>query len=148
MSDLQKQIYKRILQKDIDVVNSGSDRARLLNMVMQLRKCCNHPYLFEGAGTPFMTGEHLVTTSGKLILLDKLLPKLQQRGSRVLIFSQMTRLLDVLEDYLMYRGYQYCRIGGNTDGQIAKTPSKSTTDRARKSLCFFCPPELVAWVLT
>ena len=120
MSDLQKQIYKRILQKDIDVVNSGSDRARLLNMVMQLRKCCNHPYLFEGAepGPPFMTGEHLVTTSGKLILLDKLLPKLQQRGSRVLIFSQMTRLLDVLEDYLMYRGYQYCRIDGNTDGQI------------------------------
>ena len=75
---------------------------------------------FEGAepGPPFMTGEHLVTTSGKLILLDKLLPKLQQRGSRVLIFSQMTRLLDVLEDYLMYRGYQYCRIDGNTDGQI------------------------------
>ena len=120
MSDLQKQIYKRILQKDIDVVNSGSDRSRLLNMVMQLRKCCNHPYLFEGAepGPPYITGEHLVTTSGKLILLDKLLPKLQQRGSRVLIFSQMTRLLDVLEDYLMYRGYQYCRIDGNTDGQI------------------------------
>ena len=120
MSDLQKQIYKRILQKDIDVVNSGSDRSRLLNMVMQLRKCCNHPYLFEGAepGPPYITGEHLVTTSGKLILLDKLLPKLQQRGSRVLIFSQMTRLLDVLEDYLMYRGYKYCRIDGNTDGQI------------------------------
>jgi SWI/SNF-related matrix-associated actin-dependent regulator of chromatin subfamily A member 5 len=120
MSDLQKQIYKRILQKDIDVVNSGSDRARLLNMVMQLRKCCNHPYLFEGAepGPPYITGEHLVTTSGKLILLDKLLPKLQERGSRVLIFSQMTRLLDVLEDYLMYRGYHYCRIDGNTDGQI------------------------------
>ena len=76
MSDLQKQIYKRILQKDIDVVNSGSDRSRLLNMVMQLRKCCNHPYLFEGAepGPKYITGEHLVTTSGKLILLDKLLP--------------------------------------------------------------------------
>jgi len=120
MSDLQKQIYKRILQKDIDVVNSGADRARLLNMVMQLRKCCNHPYLFEGAepGPPYITGDHLITTSGKLILLDKLLPKLQQRDSRVLIFSQMTRLLDVLEDYLMYRGYKYCRIDGSTDGQI------------------------------
>ena len=50
--------------------------------------------------------------------MEVLLPKLRQRGSRVLIFSQMTRLLDVLEDYLMYRGYQYCRIDGNTDGQI------------------------------
>lgn len=49
---------------------------------------------------------------GKLVLLDKLLPRLQSRGSRVLIFSQMTRLLDVLEDYFLYRGYKYCRIDG------------------------------------
>ena len=46
------------------------------------------------------------------MLLDKLLPRLQSRGSRVLIFSQMTRLLDVLEDYFLYRGYKYCRIDG------------------------------------
>ena len=46
------------------------------------------------------------------MLLDKLLPKLQSRGSRVLIFSQMTRLLDILEDYCLYRGYKYCRIDG------------------------------------
>ncbi len=50
--------------------------------------------------------------TGKLVLLDKLLPRLQSRGSRVLIFSQMTRLLDVLEDYFLYRGYKYCRIDG------------------------------------
>ena len=46
------------------------------------------------------------------MLLDKLLPKLQSRNSRVLIFSQMTRLLDILEDYCLYRGYKYCRIDG------------------------------------
>ena len=51
--------------------------------------------------------------AGKLVLLDKLLPRLQSRGSRVLIFSQMTRLLDVLEDYFLYRGYKYCRIDGD-----------------------------------
>ncbi len=57
---------------------------------MQLRKCCNHPYLFQGAepGPPYLTGDHLVENSGKMVLLDKLLPKLQQRGSRILIFSQ------------------------------------------------------------
>ncbi|XP_016197018.1 ISWI chromatin-remodeling complex ATPase CHR17 isoform X2 [Arachis ipaensis] len=55
--------------------------------------------------------------SGKMVLLDKLLPKLKERDSRVLIFSQMTRLLDILEDYLMFRGYQYCRIDGNTGGE-------------------------------
>ena len=53
-----------------------------------------------------------LTFAGKLVLLDKLLPRLQSRGSRVLIFSQMTRLLDVLEDYFLYRGYKYCRIDG------------------------------------
>jgi SWI/SNF-related matrix-associated actin-dependent regulator of chromatin subfamily A member 5 len=56
-----------------------------------------------------------VTIIGKLSVLDKLLPKLQSRGSRVLIFSQMTRTLDIIEDYCHIRNYQYCRIDGNTN---------------------------------
>ena len=51
-----------------------------------------------------------------MVVLDKLLPKLQEQGSRVLIFSQMTRILDILEDYAMWRGYQYCRLDGQTGG--------------------------------
>ncbi|KAK9812302.1 hypothetical protein WJX73_000685 [Symbiochloris irregularis] len=119
MSEMQKKYYAALLQKDIEAVNSGADRSRLLNIVMQLRKCCNHPYLFQGAepGPPFTTGDHLINNAGKLVLLDKLLPKLQSRGSRVLIFSQMTRLLDILEDYCLFKGYQYCRIDGNTSGE-------------------------------
>ncbi|XWS08635.1 hypothetical protein CRYUN_Cryun40dG0018600 [Craigia yunnanensis] len=119
MSQMQKQYYRALLQKDLEVVNAGGERKRLLNIAMQLRKCCNHPYLFQGAepGPPYTTGEHLVTSAGKMVLLDKLLPKLKERDSRVLIFSQMTRLLDILEDYLMFRGYLYCRIDGNTGGE-------------------------------
>jgi SWI/SNF-related matrix-associated actin-dependent regulator of chromatin subfamily A member 5 len=119
MSDLQRKYYAALLQKDMDAVTGGAERARLLNIVMQLRKCCNHPYLFQGAepGPPYETGEHLVENAGKLVLLDKLLPKLQARGSRVLIFSQMTRMIDILEDYCLYRGHQYCRIDGNTSGE-------------------------------
>ncbi|KAG5554954.1 hypothetical protein RHGRI_012488 [Rhododendron griersonianum] len=119
MSQMQKQYYKALLQKDLEVVNAGGERKRLLNIAMQLRKCSNHPYLFQGAepGPPYTTGEHLISTAGKMVLLDKLLPKLKERDSRVLIFSQMTRLLDILEDYLIYRGYQYCRIDGNTGGE-------------------------------
>lgn len=91
---------------------------RLLNIVMQLRKACNHPYLFDGAEPmPYTNGEHLVTNSGKMVVLDKLLPKLKAVGSRVLIFSQMTRVLDILEDYMAFRGYQYCRIDGSTSGE-------------------------------
>ncbi|PKA62262.1 putative chromatin-remodeling complex ATPase chain [Apostasia shenzhenica] len=104
MSQMQKHYYRALLQKDLEVINAGGERKRLLNIAMQLRKCCNHPYLFQGA------------EPGKMVLLDKLLPKLKERDSRVLIFSQMTRLLDILEDYLMFRGYQYCRIDGNTGG--------------------------------
>ncbi|KAM0912463.1 hypothetical protein ACQ4PT_012784 [Festuca glaucescens] len=119
MSQMQKQYYRALLQKDLEVINAGGERKRLLNIAMQLRKCCNHPYLFQGAepGPPYTTGDHLVENAGKMVLLDKLLPKLKDRDSRVLIFSQMTRLLDILEDYLMYRGYQYCRIDGNTGGE-------------------------------
>ncbi|KAK7363624.1 hypothetical protein VNO77_05773 [Canavalia gladiata] len=119
LSQMQKQYYRALLQKDLEVVNAGGERKRLLNIAMQLRKCCNHPYLFQGAepGPPYTTGDHLITNAGKMVLLDKLLPKLKERDSRVLIFSQMTRLLDILEDYLVFCGYQYCRIDGNTGGE-------------------------------
>lgn len=118
LSKMQREWYTRILMKDIDILNSAGkmDKMRLLNILMQLRKCCNHPYLFDGAepGPPYTTDTHLVTNSGKMLAVDKLLPKVQEQGSRVLIFSQMTRVLDILEDYCMWRGYEYCRLDGNT----------------------------------
>lgn len=121
MSEMQVKWYKNLLEKDIDAVNGAvgkrEGKTRLLNIVMQLRKCCNHPYLFEGAepGPPYTTDEHLVYNCGKMIILDKLLKRLKEQGSRVLIFSQMSRLLDILEDYCMFREYEYCRIDGSTD---------------------------------
>lgn len=120
MSDMQRKWYQKILEKDIDAVNGANkkeSKTRLLNIVMQLRKCCNHPYLFEGAepGPPFTTDEHLVFNSQKMIILDKLLKKFKQEGSRVLIFSQMSRMLDIMEDYCMFRDHEYCRIDGQTD---------------------------------
>ena len=119
MSEMQLKWYKNLMQKDIDAINGAGERSRLLNIVMQLRKCCNHPYLFQGAepGPPFTTDMHLIENAGKMVLLDKLLPRLKEKGSRVLIFSQMTRLLDILEDYMLFRGHQYCRIDGNTSGE-------------------------------
>lgn len=120
MSEMQVKWYQKILEKDIDAVNGANgkreSKTRLLNIVMQLRKCCNHPYLFEGAepGPPYTTDEHLVYNSGKMAVLDKLLSRVKQQGSRVLIFSQMSRQLDILEDYCVFRQYQYCRIDGGT----------------------------------
>ncbi|KAM8954426.1 LOW QUALITY PROTEIN: SWI/SNF-related matrix-associated actin-dependent regulator of chromatin subfamily A member 1 [Pelodytes ibericus] len=118
LSKMQREWYTKILMKDIDILNSAGkmDKMRLLNILMQLRKCCNHPYLFDGAepGPPYATDTHLVYNSGKMVVLDKLLSKLKEQDSRVLIFSQMTRLLDILEDYCMWRGFEYCRLDGQT----------------------------------
>lgn len=120
LTEMQRKWYKSILEKDIDAVNGAGGKkegkTRLLNIVMQLRKCCNHPYLFDGAepGPPFTTDEHLVFNSGKMVILDKLLKSMKAKGSRVLIFSQMSRVLDILEDYCFFREYQYCRIDGST----------------------------------
>ena len=120
MSEMQVKWYQKILEKDIDAVNGAAgkreSKTRLLNIVMQLRKCCNHPYLFEGAepGPPYTTDEHLVYNSGKMVVLDKILARMQKQGSRVLIFSQMSRVLDILEDYCVFRDYNYCRIDGTT----------------------------------
>ena len=120
MSEMQIKWYKKILEKDIDAVNGASgkreSKTRLLNIVMQLRKCCNHPYLFEGAepGPPYTTDEHLVYNAGKMVMLDKILDRMKKQGSRVLIFSQMSRVLDILEDYCVFRGHKYNRIDGST----------------------------------
>lgn len=121
LSEMQQYYYKKLIERDIDAVNGVSaSRSRLLNILMQLRKCCNHPYLFDGAeqGPPYMNGPHIIENSGKMVILDKLLTKLKEQDSRVLIFSQMTRLLDLLEDYCWLKEYEYCRIDGSTDSAI------------------------------
>lgn len=120
MTPMQRKWYQSILEKDIDAVNGANkkeSKTRLLNIVMQLRKCCNHPYLFDGAepGPPYTTDEHLVYNSQKMLVLDKLLKRLGEQGSRVLIFSQMSRMLDILEDYCVFRNFGYCRIDGQTE---------------------------------
>ncbi|KAI8063603.1 SNF2 family N-terminal domain-containing protein [Gongronella butleri] len=121
MSTMQRKWYQRILEKDLDAVNGAGTtkregKTRLLNIVMQLRKCCNHPYLFDGAepGPPFTTDQHIVDNAGKMVVLDKLLARFKSQGSRVLLFSQMSRVLDILEDYCWWKGYEYCRIDGQT----------------------------------
>jgi SWI/SNF-related matrix-associated actin-dependent regulator of chromatin subfamily A member 5 len=116
MTDLQKDLYRRILTKNIEVINGFGERSQLMNTIMQLRKGCNHPYLFEGIepGPPYVDGPHLIEACMKFKFLDKLLPRLVTTRNKVLIFTQMTRLLDILDDFLAFRGYKYCRIDGST----------------------------------
>ncbi|NP_080815.1 chromodomain-helicase-DNA-binding protein 1-like isoform 1 [Mus musculus] len=119
MSALQKKYYKAILMKDLDAFeNETAKKVKLQNILTQLRKCVDHPYLFDGVEPePFEVGEHLIEASGKLHLLDRLLAFLYSGGHRVLLFSQMTHMLDILQDYMDYRGYSYERVDGSVRGE-------------------------------
>uniref|UniRef100_A0A673FTP4 Chromodomain-helicase-DNA-binding protein 4-like n=1 Tax=Sinocyclocheilus rhinocerous TaxID=307959 RepID=A0A673FTP4_9TELE len=125
LSPMQKKYYKYILTRNFEALNTrgGGNQVSLLNVVMDLKKCCNHPYLFPTAANeaPKMPngmydGSALTKASGKLMLLCKMLKKLKEGGHRVLIFSQMTKMLDLLEDFLENDGYKYERIDGGVTG--------------------------------
>ena len=121
LSELQKNMYKQILSKNIDVVNGvNKDRIQLLNILMQLKKVCNHPYLFPNVeqGPPYVEGEHLIYNSMKLKILDVLLKKIHtETDNKVLIFSQMTTLINILDDYCRYRQFAYLRMDGQTSSE-------------------------------
>jgi len=116
LTKLQKQLYKKIITGNISTVNSvgSKDRIQLLNVLMQLKKVCNHPYLFENVepGPPFLDGDHIIDASMKFKVLDHLIPKLLGQDCKILIFCQMTKLMDILDDFLRIRGHRYCRIDG------------------------------------
>jgi SWI/SNF-related matrix-associated actin-dependent regulator of chromatin subfamily A member 5 len=114
MTPVQRDLYKKILTNELMRQDSKS---QYLNIVIQLRKVCNHPYLFPGIEVEGQDdfGDHLIQHASKMKLLDKLLPRLKARQSQVLIFSQMTTMLDILEDYCTHRDFKYCRLDGSTD---------------------------------
>ena len=127
LSPLQKKYYKYILTRNYEALNpkSGGATCSLLNIMMDLKKCCNHPYLFPAGAeeAPLAGGgnyevQALIKAAGKLVLLSKMLKLLKTQGHRVLIFSQMTRMLDILEDYLEGEGYKYERIDGAITGAL------------------------------
>jgi chromodomain-helicase-DNA-binding protein 1 len=114
-----------ILTRNFSALSKGgTQHVSLMNVAMELKKAANHPFLFEGAEnrnvTPEEAFKNLVMGSGKMVLLDKLLARLKADGHRVLIFSQMVRLLDIMSDYMNYRGYQYQRLDGTIGSDARK----------------------------
>ncbi|OCH88895.1 hypothetical protein OBBRIDRAFT_733561 [Obba rivulosa] len=108
---------KRMLEAQVKRGSAGeqSQWKKLMNVLIQLRKVCDHPYLLKDvAPEPFSLGEHIIASSSKLILLDKLLADLLPKGERVLIFSQWTNMLDLLEDFIALRRIRYARLDGST----------------------------------
>ncbi|KAJ7042418.1 SNF2 family DNA-dependent ATPase [Mycena alexandri] len=130
MAPLQKEVYRSILGHNLNLLNAltgptksnGNTKGRLNNVLMELRKCLQHPYLYdeeiEPRGLPQQeTHDKLIDASTKLRFLKALLPKLKARGHRVLLFSQFVIALNVIEDFLAGEGYRYLRLDGNTKGK-------------------------------
>ncbi|KAM3920975.1 chromodomain-helicase-DNA-binding protein 5 isoform 10-T10 [Leptodactylus fuscus] len=145
LSQMQKKYYKFILTRNFEALNSkgGGNQVSLLNIMMDLKKCCNHPYLFPVAAVeaPVLPngsydGSSLVKSSGKLMLLQKMLKKLKDEGHRVLIFSQMTKMLDLLEDFLEYEGYKYERIDGGITGGLRQEAIDRFNAPGAQQFCF------------
>uniref|UniRef100_A0A673BRP4 Chromodomain helicase DNA binding protein 7 n=1 Tax=Sphaeramia orbicularis TaxID=375764 RepID=A0A673BRP4_9TELE len=166
LTNIQKKYYRAILEKNFSFLSKGgaggggggggsASVPNLLNTMMELRKCCNHPYLITGAeekiaeefreahnggaDMPDMALQAMIQSAGKLVLIDKLLPKLKAGGHRVLVFSQMVRCLDILEDYLIQKRYPYERIDGRVRGNLRQAAidrfSRPDSDRFVFLLC-------------
>uniref|UniRef100_A0A674AYT1 Chromodomain helicase DNA binding protein 6 n=1 Tax=Salmo trutta TaxID=8032 RepID=A0A674AYT1_SALTR len=135
LTNMQKKYYRAILEKNFTFLAKGANQhnmPNLINTMMELRKCCNHPYLIKGAEEKILDSfrkthspdawdfnlQAMIQAAGKLVLIDKLLPKLIAGGHKVLVFSQMVRCLDILEDYLIQRRYTYERIDGRVRGNL------------------------------
>ncbi|KAI3461152.1 hypothetical protein Pfo_017815 [Paulownia fortunei] len=147
MSPLQKQYYKWILERNFRDLNKGvrGNQVSLLNIVVELKKCCNHPFLFEsadhgyGGDTNFLGStkmERIILSSGKLVILDKLLNRLHETNHRVLIFSQMVRMLDLLAEYLSLKGFQFQRLDGSTKAELRQQAMDHFNAPGSEDFCF------------
>uniref|UniRef100_A0A3P8T1W8 Chromodomain helicase DNA binding protein 1 n=1 Tax=Amphiprion percula TaxID=161767 RepID=A0A3P8T1W8_AMPPE len=143
MSAVQKQYYKWILTRNYKALSKGTkgSTSGFLNIMMELKKCCNHCYLIKPPeDNEFLNKaealQQLVRCSGKLVLLDKLLVRLKERGHRVLIFSQMVRMLDILAEYLRSRQFYFQRLDGSIKGEMRKQALDHFNAEGSEDFCF------------
>ena len=159
LTPIQKTFYKAIYERNTSFLFKGAksnNAPSLMNVMMELRKCCNHPFLIKGAEERILNeaslkarakeseasgnewldqsqiyAEQLVKSSGKMVLMEKLLHKLFDGGHKVLIFSQMVRVLDLLEDLLRIKKYRYERL----DGSTSSSSRLHAVERFKKKEC-------------
>lgn len=178
MAEIQKEYYRYILTRNFAALNKGlkGSVSSFNNIMVDLKKCCNHAHLVRPVGSPVSSHERLLVTdfllfprfvliwlllkellrgSGKLAVLDKLLTRLRETGHRVLIFSQMVRMLDILADYMQFKHFpfQVCtqyvkgilctltgglmqRLDGNVHGELRKQAMEHFNADGSQDFCF------------
>ncbi|KAL4122505.1 hypothetical protein QTP88_014827 [Uroleucon formosanum] len=141
MTPVQRKYYKWILTKNYNALRKGSkgSSTTFLNIMIELKKCCNHALLTKPQENENTTDDNLqglLRGSGKLMLLDKLLVRLRETGHRVLIFSQMVRMLDILAEYLSYRHLPFQRLDGSIKGDIRRQALEHFNAEGSQDFCF------------
>ncbi|CAH0558695.1 unnamed protein product [Brassicogethes aeneus] len=153
MSGLQRVLYQHMQSKGV-LLTDGSEKGAkgkggskaLMNTIVQLRKLCNHPFMFQnieekycdhvGIAGGVMSGPDTYRASGKFELLDRILPKLKRTNHRVLLFCQMTQLMTIMEDYLNWRGFQYLRLDGTIKAEDRGDLLKKFNDKDSEYFLF------------
>ncbi|KAG5853893.1 hypothetical protein ANANG_G00031650 [Anguilla anguilla] len=153
MSALQRVLYRHMQAKGV-LLTDGSEKDKkgkggtktLMNTIMQLRKICNHPYMFQQIEESFsehlgftggiVQGPDLYRASGKFEVLDRILPKLRATNHKVLLFCQMTSLMTIMEDYFAYRNFKYLRLDGTTKAEDRGMLLKTFNDPASQYFIF------------
>lgn len=147
LSGLQHILYQQMLKHNALFVgsqttgtNNKSGIKGLNNKIMQLRKICNHPFVFEEVedilNSTRLTNDLLWRTSGKFELLDRILPKFKATGHRVLIFFQMTSVMNIFEDFLRLRDMKYLRLDGGTKAEDRQDMLKAFNRPNSDYFCF------------
>ncbi|XP_050088665.1 chromodomain-helicase-DNA-binding protein 1 isoform X2 [Anopheles aquasalis] len=143
MTSIQRQYYRWILTRNFDALRKGlkGSANTFLNIVIELKKCCNHamltrPVEFDAQVNQDDVLQQLLKGSGKLVLLDKLLCRLKETGHRVLIFSQMVRMLDILAEYLQKRHFSYQRLDGSIKGELRRQALDHFNAEGSTDFCF------------
>ncbi|XP_036805168.1 transcription activator BRG1 isoform X6 [Oncorhynchus mykiss] len=153
MSALQRVLYRHMQAKGV-LLTDGSEKDKkgkggtktLMNTIMQLRKICNHPYMFQqieesfsehlGFSGGIVSGLDLYRASGKFEVLDRILPKLRATNHKVLLFCQMTSLMTIMEDYFTYRNFKHLRLDGTTKAEDRGMLLKAFNDPASQYFIF------------
>ena len=142
MTKRQKNMYKMVLTKNYDFLSKGGkNQVSLINIMMQLRKTSNHTELIHDQDPDCQKSSEerykdLIYGSGKMLLLDKLLTRFKAKGDRVLIFSQMVIMLDIIEEYLQLKRFQYQRLDGNVNADKRKQSIAQFNDPSSRDFCF------------
>lgn len=116
LSPNQRDLYRLVLTKNYLELSKQNQQSRLVNILGELKKICNHPVCFTNASIPDSL-QGLLAMSSKLSLLDMLMTRLVKDGHRLLLFSQSIKMLDILEQYLTLKGWPSLRIDGGVSSE-------------------------------